>query len=74
MVEIRKNSVVYIKDENECEVAADSVILAEGIEADRKLLEKFPGIEVETHIIGDAESIVYIEGAIRTGNRLGQIV
>ena len=41
MVEIRKNSVVYIKDENECEVAADSVILAEGIEADRKLLEKF---------------------------------
>ena len=74
VVEIRKNSVVYIKDENECEVAADSVILAEGIEADRKLLEKFPGIEVETHIIGDAESIGYIEGAIRSGNRVGQIV
>ena len=74
VVEIRKNSVVYIKDESECEVPADSVILAEGIEADRKLLEKFAGVDVETHIIGDAESIGYIEGAIRSGNRVGQIV
>ncbi|MEC7909433.1 MAG: NAD(P)/FAD-dependent oxidoreductase, partial [Actinomycetota bacterium] len=62
IVEIRKNSVVYIKDGSECEVPADSVILAEGIETDRKLHEKFADIEVETHIIGDAESIGYIEG------------
>jgi len=74
VVEIRKNSVVYIKDESECEVPADSVILAEGIEADRKLLEKFAGVEVETHIIGDAESIGYIEGAIRSGNRVGRLL
>ena len=74
VVEIRKNSVVYIKDESECEVPADSVILAEGIEADRKLHEKFADIEVETHIIGDAESIGYIEGAVRSGNKVGQIV
>jgi len=74
VVEIRKNSVVYIKDGKELETSVDSVILAEGIEADKTLSEKFADLEVETHIIGDADNIAYIEGAIRSGNRVGKLL
>ena len=51
-----------------------AVILAEGIEEDKTLIEQLTDLEVETHIIGDAESIGYIEGAIRSGNKVGQLL
>ena len=56
------------------EIFTDSVILAEGIEEDKTLIEQLTDLEVETHIIGDAESIGYIEGAIRSGNKVGQLL
>ena len=74
VVEINKNSVVCIKDAEEFEIFTDSVILAEGIEEDKTLIEQLTDLEVETHIIGDAESIGYIEGAIRSGNKVGQLL
>ena len=74
VVEINKNSVVCVKDAEEFEIFSDSVILAEGVEADKTLIEKFNDLEVETHIIGDAESIGYIEGAIRSGNKVGRLL
>ena len=74
VVEINKNSVVCVKDAEEFEISTDSVILAEGIEADKTLIEQLTDLEVETHIIGDAESIGYIEGAIRSGNKVGQLL
>ena len=74
VVEINKNSVVCVKDAEEFEIFSDSVILAEGVEADKTLIEKFTDLEVETHIIGDAESIGYIEGAIRSGNKVGRLL
>ena len=74
VVEINKNSVVCVKDAEEFESFSDSVILADGVEADKTLIEKFTDLEVETHIIGDAESIGYIEGAIRSGNKVGRLL
>ena len=74
VVEINKNSVVCVKDAEEFEIFSDSVILADGVEADKTLIEKFTDLEVETHIIGDAESIGYIEGAIRSGNKVGRLL
>ena len=62
------------KDAEEFEIFSDSVILADGVEADKTLIEKFNDLEVETHIIGDAESIGYIEGAIRSGNKVGRLL
>ena len=74
VVEINKNSVICLKGMEEFEIFSDSVILAEGIEADKALNEKFADLEVETHVIGDAESIGYIEGAIRSGNKVGRLL
>ena len=74
VVEINKNSVICLKGMEEFEIFSDSVILAEGIEADKALSEKFADLEVETHVIGDAESIGYIEGAIRSGNKVGRLL
>ena len=74
VVEINKNSVICLRGMEEFEIFSDSVILAEGIEADKALSEKFADLEVETHVIGDAESIGYIEGAIRSGNKVGRLL
>jgi len=74
VIEIKENTVVFSKDGNEFEVPADSVILAEGIETNRTMFEQFLESGIETHIIGDAESIGYIQGAINSGNRVGNLL
>ena len=66
--------MVFKKDGNEFEVSADSVILAEGIKTNQTMFEQFAESGIETHIIGDAESIGYIQGAINSGNRVGHLL
>jgi len=74
VIEIKGNTVVFKKDGNEFEVSADSVILAEGIKTNQTMFEQFAESGIETHIIGDAESIGYIQGAINSGNRVGHLL
>ncbi|MDG1464190.1 MAG: FAD-dependent oxidoreductase, partial [Acidimicrobiales bacterium] len=54
--------------------AADAVLLAGGVEPDRSLAEAIEAAledDVTVHVVGDADTVGYIEGAIRTGHAVG---
>ena len=54
--------------------SADAVLLAGGVEPDPSLADAIRiavGDTVGVHVVGDAEAVGYIEGAIRTGHAVG---
>ena len=54
--------------------SADAVLLAGGVEPDPSLADAIRiavGDTVGVHVVGDAEAVGYIEGAIRTGHVVG---
>jgi hypothetical protein len=50
---------------------ADTVIFAGGVRADRSLADTLVADGHEVHIVGDADEEWYIEGAVRSGHRVG---
>lgn len=55
-------------------IAADTVILASGAQANRSLQEQLQAAGVETYSAGDCDGVGYIEGAISTGHAVGRMV
>jgi NADPH-dependent 2,4-dienoyl-CoA reductase/sulfur reductase-like enzyme len=55
-----------------CLVAADHVLLATGVVPDRRLADAVRPLGKETHLIGDAERVGYLEGAILSGAQAGR--
>ena len=58
----------------EVRFSADAVLLAGGVEPDPSLAEAIGAVlgdDVEVHVVGDAGTVGYIEGAIRTGHAVG---
>jgi 2,4-dienoyl-CoA reductase (NADPH2) len=53
-------------------LAADHVLLATGIVPDHRLADALAGSGLEVHVVGDAASVSYLEGAIWSGARLGR--
>jgi 2,4-dienoyl-CoA reductase (NADPH2) len=53
-------------------VAADHVLLATGVVPDRRLADAVAPLGIETHVVGDAERVGYLEGAIQSGHRVGR--
>ena len=64
--------VVYVKDGKQQTVAADSVILASGVQANRGLAEALAGLGAEMHLLGDCKGVGYIEGALLDANRIAR--
>ena len=61
-------------DGNEVRFDADSVLLAGSVQPDSSLAEAIRtgiGGNVEVHVVGDAGTVGYIEGAIRSGYEVG---
>jgi hypothetical protein len=50
---------------------ADTVIFAGAVHADRSLADALLADGHEVHIVGDADEEWYIEGAVRSGHRVG---
>ena len=74
VIEINNDSVIWSKEGKESKTSADSIILTDGIESDLSLIEEFSSLNIEMHIIGDADYVGYIEGAIRSGNQIGSTI
>ena len=53
---------------------ADQVIMALGAQPDESLAIALAGVCPQVYCIGDAQELGYIEGAIRSGNRIGRTV
>ena len=59
---------------SEVRFTADAVLLAGGVMPDRSLadaIDSMVGDDVDVHVVGDADTVGYIEGAIRTGHAIG---
>ncbi len=53
-------------------VAAHHVLLATGVVPDQRLVQALAPLGLETHLVGDAEHVGYLEGAILSGARVGR--
>jgi 2,4-dienoyl-CoA reductase (NADPH2) len=53
-------------------VAADQVLLATGVVPDQRLALDLAAQGLETHVVGDAQQVGYLEGAILSGARVGR--
>jgi 2,4-dienoyl-CoA reductase (NADPH2) len=53
-------------------IEADQVLLATGVVPDRRLAEAAQRLGLEAHVVGDAERVGYLEGAILSGTRVAR--
>ncbi|MCZ6829367.1 MAG: FAD-dependent oxidoreductase [Gammaproteobacteria bacterium] len=74
VTQIERRSLQLRVEDAVVDIAADTVILAGGAQANRSLAEQLQASGVETHIAGDCGGVGYIEGAIHTGNAAGRAV
>ncbi len=69
ILEIGSSAVRFRADGGEHEVAADTVVVATGLEANPAAIERIRAGGVSVIPIGDAKGVGYIEGAIHDGFR-----
>lgn len=67
LVEISAKEVSFRVGEEARVARADAVIIASGVHADSTVAQQLINDGFEVHVVGDAEAVGYIEGAIRTG-------
>jgi 2,4-dienoyl-CoA reductase (NADPH2) len=71
LLQIRAGSVVYRTKSGQLQSRrADTVIMALGAEPDASVATELRQVCSVVHTIGDAQELGYIEGAIRSGNRV----
>ncbi|MBW2270818.1 MAG: FAD-dependent oxidoreductase [Deltaproteobacteria bacterium] len=61
-------------DDSECLVEADTILLAAGVVPDHGLAEALGSSAAEVHVIGDADRVGYIEGAVLAGAQLARVL
>lgn len=69
---INNASVRYKAGEREFEVRADTVVLAADVTPDRELADELGILGVPVHVVGDAQVVGYIEGAIHTAQEIAR--
>jgi 2,4-dienoyl-CoA reductase-like NADH-dependent reductase (Old Yellow Enzyme family)/thioredoxin reductase len=64
---ITESGVTYRVGDDSRTVRADAVVIASGVHPDTAVAQQLIDDGFEVHVVGDASSVGYIEGAIRTG-------
>ncbi|CAM8649529.1 NemA NADH,flavin oxidoreductases, Old Yellow Enzyme family [Acidimicrobiia bacterium] len=67
LVAIRKGEVDYQVGDEILTAMADTVVIASGVLPDESLAERFRAAGLDVRVVGDAASVGYIEGAVRSG-------
>jgi 2,4-dienoyl-CoA reductase (NADPH2) len=68
---ISPTQVEYQQGDATLRLDADTVVIAGGVRADRSLADTLLAAGHEVHVVGDAAEEWYIEGAVRSGHRVG---
>ena len=68
---ISPTRVEYRQGDATLRLDADTVVIAGGVRADRSLADTLLAAGHEVHVVGDAGEEWYIEGAVRSGHRVG---
>ncbi|MCX6509323.1 MAG: FAD-dependent oxidoreductase [Actinobacteria bacterium] len=64
---ITESGVSYHVGDEAHTVRSDAVVIASGVHADESIAEQLRADGFDVHVVGDAASVGYIEGAVRTG-------
>jgi NADPH-dependent 2,4-dienoyl-CoA reductase/sulfur reductase-like enzyme len=73
LVSIAEGTVTYRTQYGQQQTRrADNVIMALGATPDDALVRELQGVCAHVHCVGDAEALGYIEGAVRSGNRVAR--
>jgi pyruvate/2-oxoglutarate dehydrogenase complex dihydrolipoamide dehydrogenase (E3) component len=73
MLEIKRDRVVYRTKTGQVQTRrADTVIIALGAESNNSIVDSLRSVCATVHCIGDASELGYIEGAVRSGNRVAR--
>lgn len=71
-VSISKVSVRYRSGEQEFEVRGDTVIIASDVRPDRGLADQLEALGVNVRVVGDANEVGYIEGAMHSAHEVAR--
>lgn len=71
---ITESGVSYQAGEETHTVRSDAVVIASGVHADASIAEQLRADGFDVHVVGDAASVGYIEGAVRTGYLAGRLI
>jgi len=71
---ITESGVSYQAGEETHTVRSDAVVIASGVHADESIAEQLRSDGFDVHVVGDAASVGYIEGAVRTGYLAGRLI
>ena len=71
---ITESGVSYQAGEETHTVRSDAVVIASGVHADESIAEQLRADGFDVHVVGDAASVGYIEGAVRTGYLAGRLI
>jgi NADPH-dependent 2,4-dienoyl-CoA reductase/sulfur reductase-like enzyme len=75
LLSISRSAVTYrTQHGQEQRRRADHVIMALGATPDDALMRELEGVGPRIHCVGDAEALGYIEGAVRSGNRVARAI
>ena len=74
LVEITRSAVTYRVGEDTITTPADAVVIASGVHPDSSVAQQLADDGFEVRIVGDASSVGYIEGAIRSGYEAGRAI
>ncbi len=72
LVSITESGVSYRVGEKTHTVRADAVVIASGVHADESIAQQLTDDGFDVRVVGDAGSVGYIEGAVRTGYLAGR--
>jgi 2,4-dienoyl-CoA reductase-like NADH-dependent reductase (Old Yellow Enzyme family)/NADPH-dependent 2,4-dienoyl-CoA reductase/sulfur reductase-like enzyme len=73
VINIDSQLVHYQVKEEQLTIASDTVVVAIGIAADRRLAEALTNAGYNVKVVGDSNEVGYIEGALDSGYRAGLI-
>lgn len=72
LVSITETEVTYRVGEDTHTVRADAVVIASGVHSDESITQQLTNDGFDVRVVGDAGSVGYIEGAVRTGYLAGR--
>ncbi len=71
---ITESGVSYLVGDETHTVRTDAVVIASGVHADESIAEQLRADGFDVRVVGDAASVGYIEGAVRTGYLTGRSI
>ena len=71
---VTESGVSYLVGEETHTVRSDAVVIASGVHTDESIAEQLRADGFDVRVVGDAASVGYIEGAVRTGYLAGRSI